>query len=93
MAFLWQNLSNKLEKLQIRALWFVYQNRDSKTEDLLAKSNHSSVHVHRIRKLLCEVYKIVYNISPNIVSDLVQLRNRMYLQKDNTSGYIWHKLA
>ena len=42
MAFLWQNLSNKLEKLQIRALWFVYRNRDSKTEDLLAKSNQSA---------------------------------------------------
>ena len=53
---------------------------------LLAKSNHCSLHVQRIRKLLCEVYKIVSNISPNIVSDIFQIKNTIYLQKDKTSG-------
>ena len=49
--FCGKNLSDKLEKLQIRALRFVYQDLNSKTEDLLAKSHHSSLHVQRIHKL------------------------------------------
>ena len=59
----------------------MYQDLKSKTEDLLAKSNHCSLHVQRIRKLLCEVYKIVSNISPDIVSDIFQIKKTRYTSR------------
>ena len=63
----------KLEKLQIRCLRFVYQRFDCTTDSLLEKGNHVTLHLQRLRKLLVEVFKIVRNLSPNIVLDLFKV--------------------
>ena len=72
----------------------MYQDLNSKTKGLLAESHHSSLDVERIRKLLCEVYKIVSNISPNIVSGIFQLKKSRYTVKPEKNTTIkFHKNA
>ena len=75
--FCGKNLSDKLEKLQIRALRFVYQDLNSKTEDLIAKSHHSSLQP----KEYASIQDSFYNISPNIVSDIFQLKKSRYTSR------------
>ena len=68
----------KIEKIQERALRFIYDDYSSNYNQLLVKSNLPSLKTRRMRTMALEVFKIVNKQSPLFLQDLVQLRNSNY---------------
>ena len=62
--------TQKLEKLQLRALRFVYHDYASTYDELLERARRPSLHLGRLRTLATEVYKSVHKLNPPYVQDL-----------------------
>jgi hypothetical protein len=56
--------SKKLEKIQVRALRFVYDDYSSSSETLLENAKVPTLQVRRIRTMALETYIILHNLSP-----------------------------
>ena len=91
-----QASTNKLEKIQERALRFINNDDSSTYNDLLTTAGTEYLHVKRIKEMACEVLKIVNNVAPTFIQNLIALKCSQYsLQKDkpavvpnaNTSTY------
>ena len=61
---------NKLEKLQERALRFVYNDKTSSYDDMLTRSNMLSLSVFRLRFMAIEVYKCVKQNNAQYLNEL-----------------------
>ena len=61
-----------MEKVQERALRFVYEDFDSSYEDLLQKTGLPSLHIRRMRLIAIEVLKILNEVCPTVLANLVQ---------------------
>ena len=70
--------SKKLEKVQERALRFVYEDYDSTYEDLLQKARVPSLQIRRIRTMAIETFKIVNKIAPVCLQNLVNVKSSKY---------------
>ena len=68
-----EKIPKKLEKIQERALRFVYDDFNSGYEELLIKANIPSLHIRRLRTMAIETFKILNKMSPPVLSDLVIL--------------------
>ena len=80
-----ENISRKLDKIQERALRFVYDDFNSTYVDLLAKANVPSLHIRITITMPIETFKILNNMSPPVLSDLINLReNSTYNFRYNT---------
>ena len=74
-----ENNSRKLDKIQERALRFVYEDFDSSYEERLNKAKIPTLYVRRLRTMALETFKILNNMSPPVLSNLVRLReNTVY---------------
>ena len=78
MAFCSQASTNKMEKIQDRALRFICYDFTSNVETLLLLNNAVPLHIGRMKLMDSEVFKILYNLSPSYIQDLV---------KENVSHY------
>ena len=65
-----QKNTKKFEKIQERALRFVYNDFNSGYEELLIKANILSLHIRRLRTMAIETYKILNKMSAPVLSDL-----------------------
>ena len=74
--------SSKLEKIQTRALRFVFNDAKGSYHELLEKGNFLSLSAYRLYFLGIEVYKSKTNQSPNYIQDLFQSRNIPYRLRD-----------
>jgi hypothetical protein len=92
----------KIEKIQERALRYVFNDFNSSYSELRSKANRPLLYVQRLRSLVVEVYKILNNQSPAYLNDLFiikesqyELRNILPLQqpKYNTMKYGLNSLA
>ena len=88
--------TDKMEKLQYRALRLVYSDFDSSYEELLKRANMNTLKLTRIRKIALETFKILNNLSPSYILDLVKFKNTNYsfryqnqaeLPRVNTESY------
>ena len=71
--------TNKLEKVQERALRFINNDHTSSLNDLLKSTNtQPSLHVRRIKQMACEVFKIINKMSPEHINDLVEIKTSSY---------------
>ena len=70
--------SKKLEKVQERALRFVYDDYTSSYINLLEKALVPSLQIRRIRTMALETYKIVNKLAPVCLRDLVNVKNSKY---------------
>ena len=61
-----QTNTNKLEKIQERALRFIYNNYSSTHNDLLKTAGTQYLRVKLLKRMACEVFKIVNNIYPHL---------------------------
>ena len=70
--------------------------QDANFEDLLLKDNSWNVHENNIHTLLIEIYKLMNNLSPQIMKDSLDLKNSLYdlrskqllkLPENSTSRY------
>ena len=78
MAFLQCKNMQRIEKIQERALRFVYSDYTSTYSQLLEKSSSSTREVKRLRAICIEVYKSINNIGPNYVKNLFSQRQSAY---------------
>ena len=70
--------TDKLEKLQNRALRIVFNEYTSSYESLLSKRNLSTLHMNRLRCIATEIYKCINNITPEYLRDLVEVKQAKY---------------
>ena len=67
-----------MEKLQYRALRLVFNDFVSSYESLLDRVNMPTLHIGRIRLIANETFKILNNMSPVYLQDLVSYKNSTY---------------
>ena len=71
--------TDKLEKLQFRAVRLVFNDfTSSYDDDLLTKANMPTLHISRIRTMALEAFKILYKMSPKYLHDLISFKNTNY---------------
>ena len=72
--------TSKIEKIQERALRFVYLDTTSSYEDLLMKANLPSLKIRRMRELAMAAFKIIHkdDKTPSYLHNLITMRNDVY---------------
>ena len=74
----------KIEKIQERALRFLYNDHLSTYGDLLLKSERCTMHVSRLRVFCIEVFKTLNNLNPSFMQDIFKIKSSSYsLRKPN----------
>ena len=73
-TFVEKRIPKKIEKIQERALRFIYNEYTSSYEDLLCKSKLPSLKVRRLRTFALEVFKIVNKDCPVYLFDLIDIK-------------------
>ena len=83
---LWCGHTNtkKLEKVQFRALKFVYSDYYSTYEQLLLRANLPTLALGRIRKLAIEVYRIMKGMSPAYLLQTFNKQSAKYNLRNQT---------
>jgi len=64
----------KMEKIQERAIRFIYNDYSTQYIDLLQKVDLPSLQIRRIRSMAIETFKIINEISPPLLNDLIVKR-------------------
>ena len=96
--------TRKLEKLQERALRFVYLDKVSSYDDLLTKANLTTLHLGRLKMLATEVYKSVHKLNPPYIQDIYKTKttvtnrrlrrqNNLHMPRVNSTTYGLNSLA
>ena len=70
--------SEKLEKLQFRALRFVFNDYEASYENLLSRVNMTTLHLNRMKNIAIETYKCRNSRSPEYIRDLVNYESSNY---------------
>ena len=65
--------TTKMEKIQERALRFIHNDFQSSAEVLLSLTGTVPLHIKRMKFMACEVFKIVNDLSPKYIQDLVNI--------------------
>ena len=65
---------NNIEKLQKRALSFLYDDFEASYEDLLSKRGKSTMNVRRLRTLCVEIYKTLNDLNPSFMNNIFKLK-------------------
>ena len=73
-----ESSTRKMEKIQERALRFVYNDYKSSATDLLTKAKLPTLHVRRTRTMALEVFKIMHGLAPPVLSSLIVKRDNKY---------------
>ena len=90
--------TRKLEKLQERALRFVYLDKVSSYDDLLTKANLTTLHLGRLKMLATEVYKSVHKLNPPHIQEIYKTKttitnrrlrgqNNLHIPRVNSTTY------
>ena len=70
--------SRKIEKIQERALRFVFNDFTSPYDVLLQRSNGSMNYVCRIRTMLMQVHKSINSLGPHLLHELFNIKETKY---------------
>ena len=70
--------TEKLEKIQYRALKIVFDDYNSNYETLLNKANVPTLHLSRIRTIAIEAFKCLHKISPTCINNLINYKQSNY---------------
>ena len=68
----------QIEKIQERAPRFIYNNYSSTHNHLLKTAGTQSLHVKRLKHMACEVFKIVNNMPPSFITNLIEIKTSKY---------------
>ena len=66
--------TNKLEKVQERALGFINNDYSSSLRKLLSQTKTEPLHVKRLNLMACEVFKIINKLSPEYIHDMISVK-------------------
>ena len=67
--------TDKLEKIQYRALRIVFKDYTSTYQQLLNKMNLTTLHHSRLRTIAIETFKCIHSLSPDFLNNLVTIKN------------------
>ena len=81
-------LSNKINKLHERRLRIIYNDKASTFKELLEKDNSVSIHYRNIQALAIEMYKVANGMSPEIMNEIFQLREKSHYNLRYTPEFI-----
>ena len=70
--------TKELQKIQERVLRFINNDHTSTLSAFLEYSNTQPLHVRRLKQMACEDIKIVNNMSPDYINDLVKIKKSNY---------------
>jgi len=70
--------SIKIEKVQFRALQYIYNDNESTYGELLERSNSISLYETRLKNLLHEMYKILKQLSPSYLYVFFKEKESVY---------------
>ena len=74
-----RSLSNKINRIQERALQIVYRDYKSSFKDLLQKDKSITIHQRNLQYLEIEIYKVRTGISPKIMNEIFRFsKNSVY---------------
>jgi hypothetical protein len=73
-----QGSTSKMEHIQELALRFIYNDYQCSYEDLLHRANLPTLEIKRLRTMAIECFKIIHDLSPNCLLDLVTLKNSSF---------------
>ena len=82
LGFCGKQNAAKLEKLQERALRFVYGDYKTTYSKLLSEANVLSLSMHRLRFMAIEMYKCVNHLNPAFLNDMFTLKPSKYNLRD-----------
>ena len=72
--------TKKVEKIQERALRFIYEDYSITYEELLCKSKIPSLKIRRLRTVVLEVFKIINRECPVYLQDLITIKKFILLE-------------
>ena len=81
-------LDNKINSLHERCLRIIYNDKTSTFKKLLEKDNPVSIHYSNIQALAIEMYKVANGMSPEIMNEIFQLREKSHYNLRYTSEFI-----
>ena len=82
--------TSKMERIQFRALKFVYNEFNTSYTELLARANLPTLQLHCKREILVEVFKSVNKMSPSFISDLFKVKDITYNLRSNRNVCLNH---
>ena len=86
--FCGKGATHKIEKIQERALRFIYNDNISGYTDLLQKTNTTTLYLKRVRIIAQEVYKAINNIGPKYAKELIEDRPSKYPTRRPLNIYV-----
>ena len=81
-------LNNKTNRLHERCLLIMYNDKTSTFNELLKNDNSVSIHYRNIQALAIEMYKVANGMSPEIMNEIFQLREKSHYNLRYTSEFI-----
>ena len=81
-------LNKKINRLHERSLCIIYNDKTSTFKELLEKANSVSIHYRNIQALAMEMYKVANGMSPEIMNEIFQLREKSHYNLRYTSESI-----
>ena len=77
------SFNNKINRLPVRCLRMIYNDKQSNFEELLDKDNFVSIHHRNTEHLATQMYMVANGMSSDIMSEIFQLReNNDYHLRD-----------
>ena len=76
--FCGESETKKLEKIQERALRFIYKDYESSYESLLLQSKMPSLKLKRMRTMALVAFKIIYKETPLYLQNIITMKNNSY---------------
>ena len=73
----------KIEKIQERAIRFLYDDHNTPYEELLKKSNKVKMTTSRLRTLCLEIYKTLNDLNPSYMKDIFKKRENRHSNRHN----------
>ncbi len=75
--------SKKIEKVQERALCFIYRKCESDYKSLLNLAESSSLYMDKLRTIVTKVYKAINGMSPEYLHDWFVIKANVHDLRDN----------
>ena len=73
-----RKLNNRINHLHERCLRIAYNDKVSSFDELLKKDGSVTIHHRNVQLLAIEIYKVINNLSPQIMHDIFQIREPKY---------------
>ena len=81
-------LNNKINRLLEQCLRIIYNDKTSTFNELLEKDDSVSIHYRNIQALAIEMHKVANGMSPEIMNEIFQLREKSHYNLRYTSEFI-----